>query len=498
MKKSERIRFDEPMRQSYYAIIFFIYRFFKIVIRQIWPLLIAFLFGKEQFKTTLLLVVIGVSVLVLLFSVIAFFRYFFYIQNNELIVQKGIFQKSVTNIPFDRIQTINFEQSLLHQAFNVVKVEIDTAGSKGNELSFSALDKKVATKLRNYVLENRTQAAQTSSGEESTEVFPDKQETVMKLNVSELIKLGFGQNHMRSFLLIIAFSSWIFQQLNEIGVNTDEMMGNIDTEDLVVGKALITSFAILSILVTLAISLVRTFLKYYNFKLIRTNEGFKIESGLLNRRQVSARDHKIQIVSWADNPIKRLLGIFDVFLKQASSVQVQNRKSIVIPGCEKSNLEKIKAYYFKEEEWQNLNSFSIEKKYILRHFLYFGLVLFAAIFLILYFNFGLGPAFFSLAWLPISYLTALIRYRKWKIHINEHLLYIQHGLFGNYNKSLKLYKIQNISLEQSIYHRMNDLANIRIYTASGNIKIPFLKLQFAHQLFDYLSYKIEVDRRNWM
>lgn len=502
MKKSKPFDFSEPKRQSYSAILFFIYRFFKIVVRQIWPILLAFLFGKEQTKMIFLYIIIFISAIVLIFSIIAFFRYYFYIKDGELIVQKGVFQRSVTNIPFERIQTINFEQSVLHQLFKVVKLEIDTAGSKGNEFSFAALDKNMASALREKILKGKS-LIQKEEGIPSEESVPggfnsSAETLVMKLGFSELLKLGLGQNHLRSFLLIIAFFSWIMQQLNEIGMDTDEMMGGIDQKTLFMGKVAVISLAILAIVVSLLISLIRTILRYYDFKLMRTHDGFKIQSGLLNRRQIAAKDHKIQIVSWSDNPLKRLIGMYDVHLKQASSVQVQNRKSIVIPGCEKHNLEKIKSYYFNEKEWSDLLSFGIHPKFIFRRFLYSGLIPFLLIFAALFYFTTIGWALVSIIWLPIMYLAARIRHKKWKIFVNGHLLYLRSGLFGNYNKTIKLYKIQNMSLDQSLYHRFNDLCNLSIYSASGKMTIPFLPLKMGKEFMDYLLYKIEVDHRHWM
>ena len=429
---------------------------------------------------------------------IAFFRYFFYIKDDELIVQKGVFQRSVTNIPFERIQTINFEQSVLHQTFNVVKLEIDTAGSKGNEFSFAALDKPLANALRELILKNKAELKKDLTSDAMSVVTSPKEEVVMKLRFFELIKLGFVQNHLRSFLLIIVFFSWILQQLNEIGMDTDEMIGEIDPQTLFVGKIAVISLGLLAILATLLISLVRTILKYFDLKLLRATDGFKVESGLLNRKQIAAKDHKIQVVAWADNPLKRLLGVFDVLLKQASSVQVQNKRSIIIPGCEKKNLEKIKSYYFRDEEWMNLIDFGIHIKYLVRRFLYNGLLLFAVFFICTYYFFDWKWALITLLWLPLSLAMSFIRFRKWKIHINDHILYAQYGLFGNYNKVIKLYKVQSINLGQSLYHRWNDLCNITVYTASGNITIPFLPLEDGHALMDYLVYKIEVDKRSWM
>jgi len=503
MKKNNNIDFSTPRRQSYSAIFFFIYRFFKIVIRQVWPILLAFLLGREELKSTLMYVVIAISVLTLASSILAFFKYFFYIKDNELVVEKGIFQKSKTNIPFERIQTINFEQSLLHQLLNVVKLEIDTAGSKGSEFSFAALDKGVANELRSIILSQKNELLKEQKEEEEDFGFiereEEKEETVMKLSFSELVWVGLGQNHIRSFFLILVFFSWIFEQLNDIGMVSEEKIEEMLPEAILLyGAIAVISFAFLATIISILISLFRTILRYYEFRLIRTTDGFKVKSGLLNRRQISAKDHKIQIVSWSDNPLKRLMKMFDVYLKQASSIQVQNKKSIVIPGCNRNNLEKIKNYYFEPYEWVDLQKFTISKLFIYRRMIYMGVLPFLIIFPFTYYFWNLNIAFISILWLPSTYLMAKVAYRKCRFSINEHIIYIHRGLFGNYNKILKLYKVQNLCLEQSIYQRMNKLCDVVIFTASGKIKIPFLPLELGHKLINYINFKVETDKRSWM
>jgi len=405
------------------------------------------------------------------------------------------------NIPFERIQTINFEQSLFHQFFNVVKLEIDTAGSKGSEFSFAALDQEVAASLRDLILTEKSKTQLDPEGrnsEMSIESDQPAEVTVMKLSLNELIKVGLGQNHFRSFFLIVIFFSWSFDQLREIGFSPDQMMDELNRDAVEYGKIAFIVLALLAVMISLIISLSRTILRYYDFRLIRSKDGFKVISGLLNRRQVSAKDHKIQIVSWADNPLKRMMNMFDVYLKQASSVQVQNKKSIVIPGCNAENLSQLKNYYFKSYEWENLTEFGISKKFIARRMLYLGLIPFVFLFSGSYFLLGPGFAIATIIWLPLIYFANLVAFKKWKISLNEHILYVRHGLFGNYYKSLRIYKIQNISISQSIYQRRNDLADVIIYTASGRLSLPYLPLNTANQLVDYIAFRIETDIRHWM
>ena len=501
MRKNEPIDFSRPRRQSYSAIIFFIYRFFKIVVRQIWPVLLAFLFGREDFKLTLLYIIIGISTLVMLYSILSFFNYYFYVDNDELVVEKGVFQKSRTNIPFERIQTINFEQNILHQLFNVIKLEIDTAGSKGSEFSFSALDRHMAVALRTVIFEKKATLVPSSAQngtDESVLASEPSGEVVMTLGVGELIRLGLLQNHLRSFLLIIIFFSWILDQLRDIGLDADEYLESIEKASILQAQWIVLQLAVVAIGITLVISVIRTVLRFYDFRLLRTSDGFRIETGLINRRQVAAKDHKIQIVSWADNPLKRLLGLYDVSLKQAASVQVRQQASIIIPGCHPANLKRIREHYFDIVEWKDLQQFGISPKFIDRRMLYLGMLPLIPALGAVHSFFGWIWALPLLLWLPLVYWLSRTAHRKWRISFNDHLILVEHGLFGHYHKSFRLYKIQNVTLEQPFYHRLRKLANLSLHTASGSVGIPMIPHDLALKLADFLLYKIESSRQNWM
>lgn len=492
--------FSTPQRQSYAAIVFIAYRFFQIVVRQIWPILIAFLIGREQTKTFFIILLTAISIAVFIFSVIAFLRYYYYTRGDEIIIEKGIFRKTRINIPFQRIQTINFEQNVLHQLLNVVKMEIDTAGSKGTELSFSALEKNKAEALRNLILKRRSVLLNAEEPDEIN-TKPDKynnERLVMKLSFSELIRIGIAQNHLKSFALILAFFMTIYYRFEEIGIDAEEVVSKINDEMILFGKIAIITVAVISVIISFFYSLIRTIMKYFDLKFLRVNDGFKIISGLFNRKQVSARDAKIQMIKWADNPVKRLMGIYDVSLSQASSIEVSSRNSLNIPGCSKSNIEIIKKYYFKEHEWSDLKNFTVSEKLIYFRTFYYGFLPAIASILILYQIDYFKYWWIAIGWLIFILISSIVRQRKWRISTNEHILYVKHGLFGNFHRVLKLYKIQNISLKQSIYQRRNKLADIVIYTASGSIRIPFINLELAQKLTDYFTFKLESDKRSWM
>jgi putative membrane protein len=128
MKKNN---FSLPQRQSQWAIIFIIFRFLRKLAMQTWPILIGLFIGKRNSQfDTFELVASGLGILGALSSIIAYFKFYYHVTDKELVIKKGLFKKVHLDLPFERIQSINFKQNFLHQLLSVTEVEIESAGSK--------------------------------------------------------------------------------------------------------------------------------------------------------------------------------------------------------------------------------------------------------------------------------------------------------------------------------------------------------------------------------
>ena len=55
-----------------------------------------------------------------------------------------------------------------------------------------------------------------------------------------------------------------------------------------------------------------------------------------------------------------------------------------------------------------------------------------------------------------------------------------------------------MKVKQSWYQRRKQLATIELYTAAGEMSIPFITLNEALQLENFILYRIETDKREWM
>ena len=109
---------------------------------------------------------------------------------------------------------------------------------------------------------------------------------------------------------------------------------------------------------------------------------------------------------------------------------------------------------------------------------------------------GFG-ALFAALWVPIGFLIALQRYRRLGLQISSQGLAFRNGFIGYRVVAHLLRKVQRVSVSQSPFQRRKGLASIRLYLASGTLKIPYLAMADAQALRDYILYKVEVSDRAW-
>ncbi len=508
MKKSDQTHdFTEPTRQSAVAILLIILKTYRILVRQAFPFILLFLVGKGFSDGKGKNILIGISVFALLgmvYSIINYFRYYFYINEDELIIESGVFKRSKLNVPFDRIQTINFEQNIIHRIFNVVRLKIDTAGSAKAEFEFHAISNEKADSLRNLLLSKKKQAKKSDDSLEFVNPLEDKAtpvfKTIMQLDLLDLIKAGAVENHLRSGGIILAFMWWIWSSIEEMGMQEDlingeleeTVMSQVNSGLILVGLGIVVFF-----LLSFIVSMIKMVITNYDLKFMRSENGFKINGGLFTKKDVSALDHKIQVVSWGDNPLKKLIGIKDLRLKQASSIVLNKKTSIRIPSCKEEHIELVKNTLYGKKAFDNIKYSGIDKRYFYRNGGILSLVFIGLVSLLLFLNQNTQAVFFGVIGVLIVF-SFYLSFRKKRYGYNEEMLVIRGGTYGDKTELLPIYKIQSLSKKQSPYQRRNGLANLIVHTASGKVGIPYIDSGVVQDIMDEFLYRIETDKRKWM
>ena len=91
-----------------------------------------------------------------------------------------------------------------------------------------------------------------------------------------------------------------------------------------------------------------------------------------------------------------------------------------------------------------------------------------------------------------------IYHKKWRYAISLRGVYLTKGILGQKAAILRWYKVQSVTLKQSPFQRRKKLATLVFSTAGGNLTLPYIPLNQAKGLRDYVLYKVEVSTDGWM
>jgi len=75
------------------------------------------------------------------------------VRDKDIIYKDGVFWRTITAIPFNRIQHVEKSSTPLDRRFQLATLQLFTAGSSGGDLKIHGLPAKTAEKMRVFILE---------------------------------------------------------------------------------------------------------------------------------------------------------------------------------------------------------------------------------------------------------------------------------------------------------------------------------------------------------
>jgi len=75
------------------------------------------------------------------------------VRDRDIVFRSGVVWRSVTAIPFNRVQHVETSNTPLDRKFGLANLQIFTAGGSGGDLKISGLGADVAEQLRVYILD---------------------------------------------------------------------------------------------------------------------------------------------------------------------------------------------------------------------------------------------------------------------------------------------------------------------------------------------------------
>ena len=481
-----QIDWSSPQRQPVAGLLVVIIKTFWDVMKRAWPIILLMLFRRESGLGKFEILTIVIAALALVSGFLNFYFFKFYIINNELTIKKGWLKKGTHVVPLNRIHSVHIEQSFLHKMLNIVKLSIDTAGSDKSEITIDALHRNMADELKTRLINKEIK---TTNEESVAEALP-----VVHLSTSDLFKLSISANHIEALLILISFGFGILENIRQI--NEDLIPdANVFVPS---GSAIAIAYLIVGVLLlTMLVSTAGIFLRYFNFTVRQTYSGYHIRSGLFTVKERVVTLHKVQYISWKANWIRKLMGLWMLEYHVAGGDDEKSLMKAKVPITDEKTLYILTNQYYPLPNLASVEPLRIHPSYSWRRAVLVGIFP-AAIAITILWQFWQWQALFVLVY-PVYVILASIQYRKkFKLRAYEDVLMIRRGILGEEFILLQWHNLQTLIVTQSMFQRRKALANIKLFTAAGMVKVPYVNLDSANALANFALYKIESTRKNWM
>ena len=494
--------FNQPQRQSPIGILVMFFYTLQKFARAFFPIILIFFFKSE--KLNLFYIIPAIVVALLILGVFAYFSYLnftFFIdeENNEFVINEGIFNKTKTAIQLEKIQQVNINQSLIQKIIGVYALEVDTAGSAKKEGSIKAISHNLALSLKARLLDNEKKTEALNIQPETERIEEPK--PFIKIGLLTLLKIGITSNYLRSIGLLFLFYSYVQENLRNFS-ETDYLDGSqfenfFETQSILRGVLIV---GVVLIVIVLLVNIVRTIVKFFDFTISKQKGSLLLSYGLFNSKSTIIKPEKVQITTITRNFFQRKMDILEIKIQQATSGESEAKKDITeIPGCNEIEKNEILKLIFNTIPEKGVMMKPNWRKLVFSLFLGIGIPLF------IYYIIGkyIEPLAFDYAFLAVGYtifvaVIMFFAYRNNRLFVNDDHIIIQSGAWDVDNRIIEIGKIQALTTSQLFWHKSPDIGSLTIHTAGGDVEFSLGNFTKVKQYVNLWLYDVETKNSNWM
>lgn len=489
-------------RTSPLAILFFFGKLIRDIVKHGWqglaPLAISLFAFKGDLTKMAAIAGIGFVVVTSLIAVLNYWFFRFQLTGDSIRIRQGVLKRKQLDIKFDRVQGINTEQNIVFRALGLVTVKFDTAGSSGDEGNLPAVPGSFAESLRERI--GRPVGRAPAMHEREAKLDP-----LLRLSWRDMIYIGLAD---RRIYIVLALLAPVIDELGETRVNiVENYVWDVAEGAMSLGVgifALATIAFVVGIIVLFTlISIGAAFLRYHNFELFLEGNTLRSVGGLLTRHEHSMDLRKIQTLRLTQGLMQRGLKFYQLLARQARSSQKNSTsKNFVIPRVDAEQAEHLRELLLAPEgneltQIPASDRFHAISPYYMRSRILVNILAPVVLATVLFTTTGSAAPLLFLLWIPISMPFICLAWRHAGYHFDDHGFVRRSGITGFRSVALLYRKVQRVTVTQSRYQRKKQLSTLRVYMASGSVKIPYIEHTLANRLRDYILYKVETSRQAW-
>ena len=427
------------------------------IVRQNWITLLVLLFlGTGSESSWGLYAVLGFSVLGAIGGLISWWRFTYHIENGELHIKQGIFVRKQLYLAKERIQVIDITAGVLQRMFDLVSVEVKTAGSTSKEAKIEAVTRPEAERLKRLL--------RTDKVTEDEEVPVTDIKQVYRLSFKELLFAAATSGNLGVTLSVVAGA---YSQVDQI-IDQDRMMQFFEwLIPTSVGVSLIFSTIIFILVVSWILSILGTLIKHYDFTVVVKDDELLIKRGLFEQKQLTIPFNRIQAVQIKEELLRQPFGYASIILESAgySDEQQALNSTTLYPFLKKEEVGR----FIKQVIPEYHTSVATTRPPVIAMRRYMLRMVWASLILIIPIWVFVPYGIYSLLLLIPALALGYAQYRDAMIGVSgDDTLMIQSRLLSRTTAIVKKYRIQSAQTQQNPFQRRLDLLSYEVTVTSGS------------------------------
>lgn len=420
-------------------------------------------FWKDVFPTLVLLIPM---IMYLISGIIKWWTFLYWFEDNELRVKYGLFVKKKRYIPFDRIQSLNYKEGIFHRIFGLVQVIVETAGNTDGkpEVVLTAIRKEAADHIEQETRKGKGELAKQLTIEDPNTVDVDSDiepsRIIHKMTSKDLVILATTSNSIGVVLAGVAAVLSQFSEFIPYKLIYEEIATFIKYGIVIVSFAVFSAFFLAWL-----VSIIITFINYYDFTLIEENNRLIITRGLLEKKRITIPLNRIQAIKIVENPFRQMFGLAAVVVESASGGFGEKEKKITLfPLISKKELLSPLQHLFPQMKWEQ--TFTQPPKKSKPFFYRIDFIwLVPIIGICSYFYFPLG--LLSILLILPAILIGLWQYKTTGYALKGNQLTIVYRVISRVTFIVEKKRIQSMESRQSYFQKRKKIASIQATVMSG-------------------------------
>lgn len=417
----------------------------------------------------------------------------YWVENNVLHVKQGLFVKKESYLNKERVQTINTSSNVLYQMLGLKKIQIETAGGGDEaEVSLAGITVEEATELIAMLNESASElkVEKTSEEVEVKEIITEeKQAREYKLTWKEILIASVTSGQ---FGLLFSLIFFVYHQVDEyIPKWIENSVKSYVMEHDIYGW--IFMIAILLVL-SWIISTIGYALKHGDFTVNRRNDEVRISQGLLEKKELVLKLHRIQGITIKESILRQPFGYCAVQVEviQSKGTGDEKEKVTLHPIIRKDRVQQLLAHLQLPYEL-NANITSLPKaalrRYLIDSFIFFAMLAIPLTGISIYFE----KYYIMWALLPLAILIFTLGYATFKTNgysVNGEQITLVYRSVGKYTGLIRRRHVQSMEKTQSYFQRRADLCTYKFSSASSSYKLEHTRVEDAERMQDWYKKKL--------